>query len=93
MLNRTFKLDLKNETDAPRVKAELANICNKYYYNYTPTSQTIKKHNILKKLKRNKNIVIMKPDKGNGVVVMDRDKYDTSLYKIINDGTKFKKLD
>ena len=34
----------------------------------------------------------MKPDKGNGVVVMDRKDYDTAIFSIINDTTKFKHL-
>ena len=38
------------------------------------------------------NIVILRPDKGNGVVILDRVEYDKSLFKIINDTTKFRVL-
>ena len=51
------------------------------------------KHGILKCLRNNKNIVIMRPDKGNGVVVMDRNVYNQKMYELIDDRTKFRKLD
>ena len=52
----------------------------------------MKKHRILKELRKNKNIVILRPDKGNGVVIWDRVEYDKGLFKIINDTTKFRVL-
>ena len=45
-----------------------------------------------KELRKNKNIVILQPDKGNGVVILDRQEYDKGLFKIINDTTKFRVL-
>ena len=53
---------------------------------------TLKKHKILEKLRRNKDIVIIRPDKGNGVVVMDRVIYNQQMYALLNDKNKFKKL-
>ena len=50
------------------------------------------KHGILKKLRTRKDIVIVRPDKGSGVVILDRDIYDRKILEIINDTTKFKKL-
>ena len=38
------------------------------------------------------NIVILKPDKGNGVVVLDRSDYDQGILKIINDVSKFRPI-
>ena len=32
-----------------------------------------------KTLKKNKDIIIMKPDKGNGVVILDRKLYDNTI--------------
>ena len=92
MLNRIFKEDLNNSSDASRVKAELSHLCNAYYYNYSPSATTLKKHRILKRLKSNSNIVIMKPDKGNGVVILDRVVYEKSIHNIIDDRSKFTKL-
>ena len=40
----------------------------------------------------NKNIIILKPGKGNGVVIMDRNVYDNCCLIIINDQSKFKLL-
>ncbi|XP_068697607.1 uncharacterized protein [Montipora foliosa] len=46
-----------------------------------------------KKIRRStKNIVILKPDKGNGVVVLDRADYDQGILKIISDTSKFRPI-
>ena len=52
----------------------------------------LKEHNILEKLRRNKDIVVTRPDKGNGVVVMDRVIYNQQMYALLSDKSKFKKL-
>ena len=59
---------------------------------YKPTQNTLRKHGILRKLRTRKDIVIVRPDKGSGVVILDRDIYDRKILEIINDTTKFKKL-
>ena len=48
---------------------------------------------ILKELRKNKDIVILKPDKGNGVVVMDRIACEQGIFAIISDTSKFKVID
>ena len=50
------------------------------------------KHGILKKLKNDRSIVILRPDKGNAVVASDRIQYDNAIKEIINDKTKFKEF-
>jgi hypothetical protein len=45
-----------------------------------------------KLLRKNTSIVICKPDKGNGVVVLDRSDYNAKLMKLISDPTKFVEL-
>ena len=52
----------------------------------------LRKHGILKKLRRNREIVILKPDKGNGVVIVDRKDYVDSIMKIVSDTGKFRSL-
>ena len=47
---------------------------------------------VLQNLRKNKNIVITKPDKGNGVAILDRNLYDNAVQKIILDSSKFEKL-
>ena len=57
------------------------------------TKNVLRKHKILKKLRNNNNILITKPDKGNGVVVVvDRIYYISSMCEIVNDTSKFFKL-
>ena len=43
----------------------------------------------LKTLMRNKNIVIERADKGNTVVIIDKDKYIQGVKKVISDSSKF----
>ena len=74
-------MEIKNWQDA-----------NSYYSNYKPTRAALKKHGILKKLRNNKDIVILRPDKGNGVVIMDAITYKSKMYELLNDESKFKQL-
>ena len=67
-------------------------MANSYVYKYTPSFNSLKKHKILQKLKCNKDIVITHPDKGNGVVILDRDEYMKSMTELISDKQKFRKL-
>ena len=63
------------------------------FSSYRPSSTDLKKHRILRTLKNNHNIIILKPDKGNGVVILDRNIYLDSCFNILNDKSKFKLLD
>ena len=47
---------------------------------------------VLQNLTKNKDIVITKPDKGNGVAILDRKLYDNAIQEIILDTLKFEKL-
>ena len=47
---------------------------------------------ILKKLSKDKNIYITKPDKGCGVVLLNRADYHQKVYDIINDHDKFEEV-
>ena len=51
-----------------------------------------KSSSLLKKFKGNKNLVNAHPDKGNGVVIMNRKQYDKVIYDILEDNSEFKKL-
>ena len=46
----------------------------------------------IKSLRSNNNIVITKPDKGSGVVVLNRTDYISKMQSILQDQTKFKML-
>ena len=67
-------------------------LANSYYSKYKPSTQTLKKHGILKKVRENKDIVITYPGKGKGVVIMNRKDYDKAIYDILESNSKFKKL-
>ena len=47
----------------------------------------------LHRLSKNKNVVVQKVDKGNSVVLVDRDVYVKHMENILKDNTKFKKVD
>ena len=84
--------NLKDERKSGELKATISNAANVYWSSHKPTQNTLRKHGILKKLRTRKDIAIVRPDKGSGVVILDRDIYDRKLLEIINDSTKFKKL-
>ena len=91
-INRFLTKNLKDESDKNHMTAELSHLANTYFYNYTPSPRILHQHKILKNLKNNRDIVICKPDKGNGVVIVERKNYDEALLSIINDTSKFEKL-
>ena len=43
----------------------------------------------LKSLSEDQNIVIIKPDKGNGVVILDKANYHSKMHSILQDSSKF----
>ena len=63
-----------------------------YNSNCRPSLSTLEKHKILEKLSRNKDTVIIRPDKGNGVVVVDKVIYNQQMYALLIDKNKFKTL-
>ena len=66
-------------------------LANSYFYNYKPP-HILCQHCILQNIRKNKDIVITKPDKGNGVVIFDRKLYSNAIEDIISDTSKFEKL-
>ena len=87
-----MKENLRDQKDDARVRSTLSHIANSYVSSYKPSKSALKKHGILKKLKSNSSIVVLKPDKGNAVVILDRSSYNECLYKILNDTSKYKVL-
>ena len=58
-----------------------ANLLHVYYVNI-----------VLQNVKKNRDIVITKPDKGNAVVILDRKVYNNGIEEIISETSKFEKL-
>ena len=92
-INRVMKRNLKSETKSIELKSQLSLMANTYVTSYKVSEKTLRKHRILKKLQTNKDIVITRPDKGNGVIIIDKSEYLKMVYDIVNDSRKFKKLD
>ena len=88
----SFLNNLKSEETKSQIKAHLSYLANSYFYNYKPSPRILRQHRVLRNLRKNKDIVITKPDKGNGVVILDRKLYHNAIQKIISDTSKFEKL-
>ena len=67
-------------------------LANSYFYNYKPSPRILRQHWVLRNLRKNKDIAITKPDKGNGVVILDRKLDNNAIEEIISDTSKFEKL-
>ena len=88
----SFLNNLKSEETKSQIKAHISYLANSYFYNYKPSPRILRQHRVLRNLRKNKDIVITKPDKGNGVVILDRKLYNNAIEEIISDTSKFEKL-
>ena len=59
---------------------------------FKPSPRILRQHCILRNLRKNKDIVITKPDNGNGVFILDQKLYNNAVEEIISDTSKFEKL-
>ena len=84
--------NLKDTKQAGKLISDLSYLAHSFVFSYRPTTADLKKHQVFKELRSNNNIVILKPDKGNGVVVLDRADYDQGILKIIGDTSKFRPI-
>ena len=71
-IHQSMSKDLKLEKDAGEVKAKMYYPANNYVNTYKPSKNTLCKHKIIKKLRNNKEILIAKPDKAYGVIIVNR---------------------
>ena len=70
-IHRSFLNSLKSEEIKSQIKAHLSYLANFSFYNYKPSPRILRQHRVLRDLKKYKDIVIMKPDKENGVVILE----------------------
>ena len=87
----SFLNKVKSEETKSQIKAHLSYLANSYFYNYKPP-RILRQHRVLPNLNKNKDIVITKPDNGNGVVMLDRKLYNKAIEEIISDTSKFENL-
>ena len=59
---------------------------------YEQKTSLLKLHCVLRNFRKNKDIVITKPNKGNGVVILHRKLYNNAIEEIYSDTSKFQKL-
>ncbi|CAH8435813.1 unnamed protein product [Dicrocoelium dendriticum] len=80
---------------AEQYKSTLVNACYEYLTYKPCTKHLLKQEHLdaLKELKRNDKILLSRPDKGAGIVLMDRSDYISKMYAILSDGTKFRRVD
>ena len=91
-IHRSFISNLKSDETKSQIKAHLSYLANSYFYNYKPSPPILRQHRVLRNLRKNKDIVITTPDKGNGVVILDRKLYDNAIQELISDTSKFEIL-
>ena len=78
-IHRSFINNLKSEETKSHIKADLSYLANSYFYNYNYFPRMLPQHHHLGNLIKNKDIVLTKLDKGNGVVILDRKLYDNAI--------------
>ena len=64
--------NLKSEETKIQIKVYPSYLANSYFYNYKPSSRILRQHRTLRNLRKNKDIIITKPNKGNGVAILDK---------------------
>ena len=88
----SFLNNLKSEETKSQIKAHISYLANSYFYNDKPSPCILRQHRIIWNLKKNKDIVIAKSDKGNGAVILHRKLYNNAIEEVISDTSKFEKL-
>ena len=58
MISQKMLKNLKESKDTGKLATELSHLADTYVSSYRPTATDLKKHRILKELRKNKNIVI-----------------------------------
>ena len=92
LIHDTMVKKLQDRTQNPILVSALLQLAHSYSLVHRSTVADLKSYKLLKDLRKNKNIVILKPE-GNGSVVLDRTTYDSGILEIISDTSKFKVLD
>lgn len=84
---------LLDKSKAGELTTNLSNLSPLVLRKLPTDSERSKNHNTLKQLRCKKDIVILKADKGDGVVLLDRADYDKAILKIITETSKFQYIE
>ena len=74
-----FISNLKSEETKSQIKLLLWYLANSYFYRYKPSPCILHQHRVLQYFRKNIDIVITRPDKGNKVVILDRKLYKNAI--------------
>jgi len=65
--------------DESKLTADPSHLAQSYVNSYRPSQKDIKTREILNQLRKNKDIVVLKPSKGNGIVLLNKADYNKSI--------------
>ena len=90
----TFDLKLVSEIELEKFNSTLVTTCYQYRTNKSCNKGILSQHhrNALKELRKNKDILITKPDKGAGIVLLNVEDYRAKMNFILSDEFEFQKL-
>ena len=77
-----FLNNLKSEETKSQIEAHISYLANSYFHNYKPSPRILHEHRVPQNFRKNKDIAITKPNKGNGVVILDRKLYINAFEEI-----------
>ena len=83
---------LTTEETKSQIKAHLLCFANSYFYNYIISPRVLRQNCLLRNLRKKKDTIITKPDKGNRAAILDWKLYNNTIEEIISDTSKFEKL-
>ncbi|VDO51390.1 unnamed protein product [Schistosoma margrebowiei] len=85
-------LQSMNEEKKGWFKSKLVDIANQYFVSSTPKSNLLSREHLtaLRNIKQNNEVMILRPDKGSGVVLMNKADYVTKMKQILDDQLRFK---
>ena len=84
-IHHCFINNLKSNKIKSQIKAHLSYLAHSYFYNYKPSPSILRQYRVLQNLRKNKDFIITKLDKGNGIVILDRKLYDNAIQEIISE--------
>ena len=82
-IHRAMTSDVKDKKHSGELKTKMLQLANSYVNAYKLPKNSLKKHKTLKRLPASKDIVILRPDKGCGALILDREEYVKKIYAII----------
>ncbi|XP_071959910.1 uncharacterized protein [Antedon mediterranea] len=90
MIHRNMLNHITDPIFLGRLKSDISHLAHQYVSSFRPTRTDLKRCKVLQDLRKNKDIIIIKPDKGNGVVILNRVDYVNGMLEILKDSTKFR---